>query len=172
MVDTAVLAVQSRPPGATVYRGEGDEAEVLCVTPCDDITVAAGEASEVLVLRLDGHLDATLTARLDAGSVFRATTVLDPEPPASSGRSRRAPRAAAPPAEPSSALPKGAASSTSAPEPAAATGGNTTVAPAPSPATAEPAPAAKPRPKLPRLREGSQAPPARKLPGLRTDDAE
>lgn len=171
----ATLAVTSQPSGATVYRGESPDAPALCVTPCDDIQVEAGAATEPLVLRLEGHRDISINARLDPGTTFRAAAILEALPPASSPRSRdsRRPATTAPAAaaSPASSAPTGGANSPTAPPAGSATTPSAASPPAAT-GTGTATDTAAPRPKLPRLREAKPAEPARKLPGLRTDDAE
>lgn len=167
----ATLAVTSRPPGATVYRGASPEAPALCVTPCDDIQIAPGTAAETLILRLNGHRDTSIRARLDPGTTFRAAAILKALPPAAPTRSHgtRRPSTAAPArvtASPPSAAP-GSATSTTAPPASRANTPTATSSPA-EPSSGSTAP----RSKLPRLREAKPTEPTRKLPGLRTDDAE
>jgi serine/threonine protein kinase len=174
----ATLSVTSRPSGAAVHRGDSPDAPVICTTPCDDLQLPAGTAPESLVLRLPGHLDTVVVARLDPGTTFRAATVLDPAPATPSARPRdpkrpatTAPAAASPPS--TTATPPGSDATAIAP----ATSPSHTAAPSTEPAgpaePAKPKTTTPPRPKtLPTLREAAPAKPARALPGLRTDDSE
>ena len=59
------VVFQSEPSGAMVYRGSGQDAVIVCTTPCD-VKVPAGQDPEPWTVRMDGHEEEVFQLALPA----------------------------------------------------------------------------------------------------------